>query len=361
MTGPKPHPFLLNLAPYVGGREHIEGVENTIKLSANENPLGASARVGEALSSFDRFDLYPDGSAAALRQALAQHHQLNPDRIVCSNGSDEIFHLLAQSYLSTADSVVMTRHGFLVYRLVSEAAGAEVIQVPEPELTADVDAILAHVREDTRIVFLANPNNPTGTVISPAEVQRLHAGLRSDILLVLDGAYAEYLDDAQGQSDYGLAESAPNIVVTRTFSKAYGLAALRVGWAYCPAEVADILNRVRGPFNVNALALKAAQVALQDQDHIKRSVAHNTQWRAWLTQQLCGLGLDVVPSAANFILLRFDTPEQAQMIDEALGQKGLIVRAMGAYGLPHALRVTIGTEEANRRLFSALEQITADL
>ena len=359
MSRPKPLPFLNALAPYVGGRERIDGVDNPIKLSANENPLGASPHVRDALAEFSSYEIYPDGSATSLREALATLHNINPDHIVCANGSDEILHLLAQSYLTPDSSVVMTRHGFLVYRLVAEAAGAEVIQVPEPHLCADVDAILAHVRADTRIVFLANPNNPTGTLLSPSEIMRLHAGLRPDVMLVLDGAYAEYVPAELTFDQFGLVDQAPNVVVTRTFSKAYGLAALRVGWAYCPAEIADILNRVRGPFNVNSLALKAAQAALIDQEHITRSAAHNQHWRDWLTQQLKGLGIDVVPSFANFVLLRFASAEEAQRIDEALGRKGLIVRAMGGYGLPESLRVTVGTENANRRLVAALEEIVA--
>lgn len=361
MSRPKPHPFLTTLAPYIGGRERIEGVEESIKLSANENPLGASPQVVEQLARFHQFEIYPDGGAEELRAALARHHGIDASRIVCANGSDEIFHLLAQSYLTPDDSIVMTRHGFLVYRLVGEAAGAEVIQVPEPELTANVDLILSAVRDDTRIVFIANPNNPTGTLIAPDEIRRLHQGLRSDILLVLDGAYAEYVSQDMEFNDFQLVDGAENVVVTRTFSKAYGLAALRVGWAYCPKGVADILNRVRSPFNVNALALRAAQLAVADQDHIARTVAHNAQWRNWLTDELKGLGIDVVPSFANFILLRFASPAQAEAVDAALGQKGLIVRAMGGYGLPAALRVTIGTEVANRRLVVALSEIVADL
>jgi histidinol-phosphate aminotransferase len=353
---PSPRENLLTIAPYVGGREEIVGVEAAIKLSANENPLGASPKALAALNNFKRLALYPEGSSAALRKALAAQHQLDADRIVCGNGSDEILHLMAQAYLEPGDEAIMTRFAFLVYRLVTEVAGATPIIVDEPNLIADVDAMLAAVTPRTKIVFLANPNNPTGTMLDRGEIERLHAGLRPDILLVLDGAYAEYVADDLYPAGFDLVDRYENVVATRTFSKIYGLAALRVGWGYCPAPVAEMLNRIRPPFNVNAVAASAAIAALEDTDHVVHSREHNTKWRNWLMQQLAGLDVITIASQANFILLRFASPQQAEAADHFLGQQGLILRAMASYGLADCLRLTVGAEEANRRVITALEQ-----
>ncbi len=353
---PSPRANLGSIAPYIGGREEIAGVEAALKLSANENPLGASPRALAALSDFKRLALYPEGSSAALRKALATQHQLDADRIVCGNGSDEILHLLAQAYLEAGDEAIMTRFAFLVYRLVTEVAGATPVIIDEPDLIADVDAMLAAVTPRTKMVFLANPNNPTGTMLDRGEIERLHAGLRPDILLVLDGAYAEYVADDLYPAGFDLVDRYENLVATRTFSKIYGLAALRVGWGYCPALVADMLNRIRPPFNVNAVAASAAIAALGDTEHVARSREHNTQWRNWLMQQLAGLDVTAIASQANFILLRFASPQQAEAADNFLGRQGLILRAMASYGLADCLRLTVGTEEANRRVVAALEQ-----
>ena len=351
---PQPRPFLEQLAPYLGGRERVEGVENPHKLLANENPLGPSAKAIEALQDLSRLEIYPDGSSKVLRAAIGKQFNLNADRIICGNGSDEIFHLLAQAYLQPGDETICTRHSFLVYRLVTEAAGGNTLMVQENNLTADVDAILAAVTEKTKIVFIANPNNPTGTVISKSEIRRLHAGLRSDIIFLIDGAYAEYVTDNIYDDAYDLVNESENVVVTRTFSKAYGLASLRLGWGYFPTRVADILNRTRAPFNINSLASNAGMAALADQEHIRETVAHNVQWRNWCTQQINALGIEVLPSEANFILLRFKSEVMAQDADDFLCQKGVILRALGAYGLPECLRMTIGTQQANRDAVTAL-------
>lgn len=352
---PEPRSVLQKIAPYVGGRERIDGVEDAIKLSANENPLGASPAALARLAAFDKLAIYPDGAAADLRNALARKNSLDPARIICGNGSDEILHLLAQAYLSPGTEAIMTQYAFLVYHIVTSVAGARSVIIPEPKLIADVDAILGAVTDKTRMVFLANPNNPTGTMLNRDEISRLHAGLRSDILLVLDGAYAEYVPYELYPHGYDLVEAHENVVTTRTFSKIYGLAALRVGWAYCPPAIADILNRIRPPFNVNAMALLAAEAAVHDDDHVVRSVAHNTHWRDWLTQKISGLGYEVVPSMANFILIRFGNAQRAAKADEFLGQRGLIVRAMAGYGLADSLRLTVGPEDANRRVVAALQ------
>jgi histidinol-phosphate aminotransferase len=304
----------------------------------------------------DRLHVYPDGSAKSLREAIAASFGLNPERIVCGNGSDELLTLLAQTYLSAGDEAIFTEHGFLVYKIATLAAGGLPVIAPEKNETTDVDAILARVTPRTRIVYLANPNNPTGTFISYEEVKRLHSGLPGNVLLVLDAAYAEYVR----RNDYGsgveLAAEAENVVMTRTFSKVFGLANLRVGWAYGPAAVIDALNRTRGPFNVNGGALAAAVAALSDRVHLELSVAHNSVWLKWLTDEITALGLRVTPSIGNFLLVHFsgEKGKAAAEADGFLRDRGLVLRRMGAYGFPNALRLTVGTEEANRLFMGAL-------
>ena len=354
---PEPQRGLREIAPYVGGRARIDGVARVYKLSANETPLGPSPAAREAFKkAADHLEAYPDGSAAPLRDEIAGRYGLNPARLVCGAGSDELLHLLAQAYLGEGDEAIHTEHGFLVYPIITRAAGATPVVAPEVNLTADVDAILAAVSARTKIVFLANPNNPTGSYISAEEVRRLHDGLRPDILLVLDAAYAEYVRRNDYEAGIELVAASENVVMTRTFSKVYGLAALRLGWAYCPAHVADVLNRIRLPFSVNTPAMQAGIAALADMDHLEKSVAHNEQWLPWLGQEIAKLGLEVVPSVANFLLIRFpDKPgRRAVDADEFLMARGLILRRVGAYGLPDCLRLTVGTHEANRLVVAAL-------
>ena len=360
MTQLKPKPGILDLPAYQGGREAIAGVANPIKLSANESPLGPSPKAVEAyLAAADSLAIYPDGSALALREALAAQHGLNPDQIVCGFGSDELLQLLPQAYAGPGDEVIHTAHGFLVYKLAATAAGATAVSVPEPNLVADVDAILAAVTEKTKIVFLANPNNPTGTMLNKDEVRALHAGLRDDIIFVLDGAYAEYVPEEKYESGFELVAQAQNVLTTRTFSKIHGLAALRLGWGYGAPEIIEVLNRMRGPFNVNSAAMAAGIASVQDTAHIAKAVAHNTQWRGWLYDQLIALGFDVVPSEANFLLVHFE-PESAvdaARADEVLCQAGLIARVVGSYGLPHSLRISIGTETAMKKVVDVFQQL----
>lgn len=341
---------------YIGGRAYVEGIDSPFKLSANENPLGASPKALAALQNLGDPSIYPDGNVAVLREALANLNKINAAQIVCGNGSGEILHLLAQAYLNDGDTVLHTKHAFLIYKLASRAAGAQPVAVAEINLTASVDAILAAVTAQTRIVFLANPNNPTGTFLENDEIVRLHRGLRDDIILVLDEAYAEYVDPAIYPRGFDLVDAAQNVVVTRSFSKAYGLAALRLGWGHCPPAIADVLNRVRGPFNINQAALQAGLAALDDQAHIVASRVHNVQWRDWLVQQLGGLGLSIRPSAGNFILLEFVSPAQAAAAEHHMCASGIIPRELVAYGLPHALRLSIGTEAGNRAAVEALAQ-----
>ena len=359
MSGPKPGPGILDIAPYIPGRAEGEGDGPVHKLSSNESPLGASPKAREAFRALaDRLEFYPDGAAHDLRDALAARHGLNPERIICGNGSDELLELIAHAYLQPGDEAIHTEHGFLVYPIAIRANGATPVVAPEKNLTADVDAILERVTERTKIVFLANPNNPTGTYLPFDEVKRLHAGLPESCLLVLDAAYAEYVRRNDYEAGIELVSQAENVVMTRTFSKAYGLAGLRLGWLYGPPGVIDVLNRVRGPFNVNAAALAAGVAAVEDAAHLERAVAHNEKWLPWLSEKLTALGLEVTPSAGNFLLVHFPAEEEhsAAQADAFLVRRGLILRAMGAYGFPNALRLSVGTEEANRALVAALEE-----
>lgn len=358
-VGPLPKRGIMDIAAYVPGTSQSAPGAQAFKLSSNESPLGASpkaiAAAGDALSTLHR---YPDGSAAMLRDALAAQHGLNPAHIVCGAGSDEILSLLAYAYLGPGDEGIYTSHGFLVYDIAIRAAGATPVVAPETELTADVDAILARVNERTRIVFLANPNNPTGTYLPFDEIRRLHRGLPGDCLFVIDAAYAEYVRRNDYSAGIELVAEATNVVMTRTFSKIYGLAALRLGWAYCPADVADALNRIRGPFNVNAPAIAAGVAALGDHQHLERAINHNEVWLPRLSEELRRLGLEVTPSVANFILVHFPDTNglRAADADRHLRDGGIFARRMEAYGLPGALRISIGSPEANQAVVTSLAQ-----
>lgn len=354
-----PRPGVLAIDPYVPGRSKLSGSAPVMKLSSNETPLGPSPRAVEAYrEAASRLDRYPDGSSTALREALGAAYGLNPAHIVCGNGSDELFHLLAQAYLGPGDEAVYTEHGFLVYRIAILAAGAEPVIAPERDLTADVDAILECVTPRTRAVFLANPNNPTGTYLPFQELRRLRNGLPGNVLLVLDGAYAEYVNKNDYEAGIELVSTAPNTVMTRTFSKIYGLAAARVGWAYCPAHVAEALNRVRSPFNLAGPSMAAAVAALEDYAHVEAAKAHNAVWREWVTLRLRELGYDIGPSAGNFVLIPFEKKagRTAQDADAHLIKRRIILRQVGAYMLPDALRMTIGLEHENRAVIEALRE-----
>jgi len=355
----KPVPGILNIAPYVGGRSEAPGRGPVYKLSSNETPLGAGRQAVDAFTAAaSGLNLYPDGSARALRQAIAEIHGLEASRIICGNGSDEILHLLPQIYAGPGDEILFSAHGFLVYPIATLAAGATPVVVPEPDLRTDVDGFLRHATDRTRIAFLANPNNPTGSFNTAAELRRLRAGLPEECLLVVDAAYAEYVDAEGYETGATLVAETPNTVMTRTFSKVFGLAALRVGWAYAPAGVVDAYERVRGPFNVSAPAQAAAVAAVKDEAHVAAGRAHNTHWRNWLTAEIAALGLKVHPSVANFILVGFDRtgPRTAIAADEFLASRGVIVRSVSSYGLPHCLRISVGTEEGNRAAVAALAE-----
>ncbi|MGH8324253.1 MAG: histidinol-phosphate transaminase [Steroidobacteraceae bacterium] len=352
-----PKPGVLDIAPYVGGRHHVPGVENPVKLSSNESALGPSPRGIEAfVAAQNDISVYPEGSAKILRDAIGEMYGLDPARIVCGNGSDELLTLLAQIYLHPGEEVVFSEHGFLVYRIATLANSATPVSVPEKDRRTDVDAMLAAVTPKTRLVYIANPNNPTGSYLRHDEVRRLHAGLSPRTLLVIDAAYAEYVRRNDYESGIEMVSNFPNVVMTRTFSKIYGLAGLRVGWAYCPAAVADALNRVRGPFNVSVPAQRAAAAALTDRAHVEAGFAHNEKWKAWLTEEIRKLGFQVDDSVGNFVLIHFGKKKgkTAQDADRFLAARGLILRGVANYGLPDALRMTVGPADANRAVVDAL-------
>ncbi len=358
---PMPRPGILDIAPYVPGYSGPKGMK-VHKLSSNESALGASPKTIAAFAAAAAsLELYPDGSAGELREAIAMRYGLKPDRIVCGAGSDELLQLLAHAYLGPGDEAIHSQYGFLVYPIAIMANGANAVVAPERDYTASADHILERVTAKTRIVFLANPNNPTGTYLSFSEVKRLHAGLPKRVLLVLDAAYAEYVRRNDYESGIELVSTFDNVVMTRTFSKIYGLAGLRLGWAYCPAPVADALNRIRGPFNVSAAALAAGAAAVADQAFVETAIAHNETWLPWLSREIAALGLKVTPSAGNFVLVHFppDAAHNAPAADEFLVSHGLVLRRMEAYGLPGALRLTVGTEAANRAVVAALREFLA--
>jgi histidinol-phosphate aminotransferase len=356
---PQPRPGVLDIAPYIPGKSTAPGVAKVFKLSSNETPLGPSAKTVEAYQTVGKhLEDYPDGAASELREAIGSVFGLDPARIVCGAGSDDLLNLLARAYLGDGDEAIHTTHGFLVYPIATLGTGAKPVVAPEKNFTADVDAILAAVTPKTKIVFLANPNNPTGTYVPFDEVRRLHRSLRPDILLVLDAAYAEYVRRNDYEAGIELVATSENVVMCRTFSKIYGLAAVRLGWMYGPANVVDAVNRIRGPFNVNAPAIAAGIAAVKDTAHVARAAEHNAKWLPWLTDEIGKLGLKVTPSVANFVLIHFPETKgkTAKDADAFLTKRGLILRAVGAYKLPNALRMTVGSEEANRLVVAALAE-----
>ncbi len=355
---PQPRAEIMAIDAYVPGKSSVAGLAKVYKLSSNESPLGPSPRAIEAFrANADQLALYPDGSSRALREAIGRRYGLDADQIVCGNGSDELLSLLAHVYLRPGDEGLFSQYGFLEYPIAIKAAGGVPVVAEETDHTTSVDAMLAKVSVRTKIVFLANPNNPTGTYIPFSEVKRLHAGLPKDALLVLDAAYAEYV----GRNDYAagieLVATSENVVMTRTFSKIHGLANLRIGWAYAPAAIIDALNRVRAPFNLNGAAIAAGVAAMADTAHVDAAVAHNDKWLPWLVEQISALGIKVTPSVGNFLLLHFSGARGgAAAADKFLSARGLVLRAVGAYGLPDCLRLTVGGEEANRAVVAALAE-----
>ncbi len=353
-----PRPGVLDIAPYLGGESAAPGTNRVIKLSSNENPFGPSPKAFDAyLEAVKGLALYPDGGHLDLRRAIAGTHGLEVERIVCGAGSDELIALLCKAYAGAGDEVLYSKHGFLMYKLSALAAGATPVAAPERELATDVDALIGAMTERTKLVFVANPNNPTGTMIDETALARLADTLPSQALLVLDAAYAEYVRAPGHDGGTALVRARDNVVMTRTFSKVHGLASLRLGWAYAPEHVIDVLNRVRGPFNVTAPALAAGGAAIQDVDYVEHCAVTNEVWRDWLTKEIHASGLGVTPSHGNFILV--DTGGRAAEADGHLKSRGLIVRRLDGYGLPGHLRISIGDEEACRAVAHAIRSFGA--
>lgn len=361
MTAPVPNRWVMEIAPYVPGRSTTDSGAKAVKLSSNENPFGtpevARAAFAAAAAQLER---YPDASAAELREAIAAHYALDPARIIYGTGSDEVLHLAAGAYAGVGDEVIYVRYGFAVYDIAARRVGATPVVAPDVDYATDVDAILACVTERTKLIFIANPNNPTGTYTPRAEIARLHAALPGHVLLVIDQAYTEYLDPEDDDGGLDLARTTKNVLITRTFSKIFGLASERVGWGYGAPEMIDAMHRIRAPFNFSTAAQKAAVAALGDHAFVERSYRHNREWRAWFAAQIEAMGnkgLRAVPSKANFQLVLFEGEVSAEQAYKALMARGYIVRWLPGQGLPHGLRITIGTEDEIQDVAAAIREI----
>jgi histidinol-phosphate aminotransferase len=363
---PTPKPGILDISPYVGGRAAVPGVAKVVKLSSNESPLGPSPA---ALAALDQAKasvaLYPEGSALVLREAIGEVYKLDPARIVTSgDGSYALLTMLANAYLQPGDEVVFSQHAFLVYKIATLANSARPVVVPEKNsntgLKVDVDAMLAAVTGKTRMLYIANPNNPTGSYLTRDEMAKLHAGLPKSVLLVIDAAYSEYVTAKDYESGIELVNRFDNVVMTRTFSKLYGLAGLRIGWMYASAAICDVINRIRGPFNTALLQQLAGAAAVRDRAHFWKSVEHNNTWLLWITAEIRKTGLRVDDSVANFVLIHFPQgAKSAAAADAFLSKNGVILRGVASYGLPDCLRMTVGSEDENRLAVSLLQQFMA--
>lgn len=361
MSAPQPKPWILAIAPYIPGRSTTNDGRKVVKLSSNENPLGTSPAARAAfVAAADRLERYPDASATELRDVLASKHGLDPARIIYGNGSDEVLHLVAGAFAGPGDEIIHVRYGFAVYEIATRRVGATPVIAPDKDYATDVDAILACVTDRTKLVYVANPNNPTGTYSTRDEIARLHAGLRPDILLVLDHAYAEYIEGDAEDGGMALAESASNVLVTRTFSKMYGLAAERIGWGYGSAAIIDAMHRIRLPFSITIAGTAAAVAAVADTEFVDNTRAHNAEWRRWFSDEIGRLdnaGLRAVPSQANFVLVLFEGKLTAEIAYKGLMDAGYIVRWLPGQGLPDGLRITIGTADETRGVAAALRDL----
>jgi len=349
----RPKPGIMEIDLYVGGESRLEGFDKVWKLSSNENPLGPSPRAVDAYhAAAASLERYPSSDHAALRHAIAEVHGVDPDRVICGDGSDEVIAWLCHAYAGPGDEVLVTEHGFSMYRISALASGATPVEVAERNRRVDIDLLLAAANERTRLVFIANPANPTGTMLTTAELARLAEGLPPQALLVIDGAYADFVDGYDGGR--ALVENRENVFMTRTFSKIYGLGGLRIGWGYGPRAVIDVLNRLRGPFNLTAPSLAAAEAAVRDIRWTNHCRAENARWRSWLARQLAEIGIPSDPSFANFILARFADEATADAADAFCRSRGIILRKVKGYKLPHCLRITIGDEEGSHAVARAL-------
>lgn len=360
MSAPTPRPGILNIAPYVPGKDSVDGKEPIAKLSSNEGALGPSPKAMAAYAkAATELHRYPDGASDKLRAAIGVRYGLDPARIICGAGSDELLNLLVRAYCGPGDELLYSQYGFLMYPINALGVGATPVAAPEKEYRADIDAMLAKVTDKTRVVCLANPNNPTGSYVTKDEVQRLHAGLPSSVLLVIDAAYAEYVSRNDYESGVELVDRAENVVMTRTFSKIYGMGGLRLGWMYGPTTIVDTINRLRQPFNVNLAAQMAGIAALQDIAHTDASRTNNDIWLPWLGTELTKLGLKPLPSVGNFLLVGFGSKERASAANDWLMRDGLIPRMVAGYGLPEHLRITIGTEIEVKAVAASLARFVA--
>ncbi len=356
---PAMKPWIAAIHAYVPGKAGFDSRPIVAKLSSNENPFGPSPHAVAAMTAvLGNSNLYPDPAATALRQALAALHDIDPDRIICGTGSDELIHLVAGAFAGPGDEILYVRHGFAVYDIAARRVGATPVIAPDKDYTCDVDAVLAAVTPRTRVVFVANPNNPTGTLISAAEIRRLHAGLPADCVFALDAAYAEF---AEGEYEDGLAlaDAHANVVALRTFSKIYGLAAQRIGWGYAAAPLIDAMHRIRAPFNVPTTGQAGAIAALADGDWVEKTRRHTIEWRQWLTGEIQALGnwgLRAIPSAANFVLVEFPEhgPVNAAAANAALLDAGIIARYLAVQAMPRCIRISIGTQAETRAAAAAL-------
>ena len=355
MSKIKPQPGVMDIALYKGGKSHVDGIDNVLKLSSNENPWGASKAAKDALVRASlSLHRYPSTDHAGLRTAIGEVWGLNPERIICGNGSGELLMLIAQAYAGKGDEVLFTEHGFAMYPIYANANGAKPVVVAERERVVDVDALLAACTKKTKVVYVANPANPTGTMLGEADLERLADGLPPQAILVIDGAYAEFVEGYDGGAS--LVEARDNVIMTRTFSKIYGLGGLRIGWAYGPQAMIDVMMRLRGPFNLSAPALAAAEAAMRDQAHTEKCRAENAKQRDWMAGALAEMGLPSDTSCANFILVRFASEDEAVACNDYLTRQGILLRYVGNYGLPNGLRITVGDEASCRRVVHAIGQ-----
>jgi histidinol-phosphate aminotransferase len=360
MSALTPRPGIMKIAPYVPGKDSVEGKATIAKLSSNEGALGPSPRAMAAYAkAAAELHRYPDGNAEKLRIAIGRHYGLDARRIVCGAGSDELLNLLVRAYCGPGDELLYSQFGFLMYPINALGVGATPVAAPEKDYRADVDALLAKVSDKTRIVCLANPNNPTGSYITKDDVRRLHAGLPKSVLLVIDAAYAEYVSRNDYESGVELVDQADNVVMTRTFSKIFGLGGLRLGWMYGPAGIVDVMSRLRQPFNVNLAAQIAGIAALEDIAHSDASRTNNDIWLPWLSSELAKLGLKPLPSVGNFVLVGFGSKERAAAANDWMMNDGLIPRMVAGYGLPEHLRITIGTEAEVKAVQASLARFVA--